>query len=65
MYHSFPNSALVYLIFLIYISIRQMTEQGGGEGGGGVAGWVVGGAVGEGVRLWLFIYCYIDIKLTQ
>ena len=24
-----------------------------------------GGAVGEGVRLWLFIYCYIDIKLTQ
>ena len=25
----------------------------------------MGGAVGEGVRLWLFIYCYIDIKLTQ
>ena len=27
--------------------------------GGGEAG------VEEGVRLWLFIYCYIDIKLTQ
>ena len=24
-----------------------------------------GGAVGEGVRLWLLIYCYTDIKLTQ
>ena len=31
----------------------------GGGGGRDV------GAVGEGVRLWLFIYCYIDIKLTQ
>ena len=24
-----------------------------------------GGPVGEGVRLWLFIYCYIDIKLMK
>ena len=31
-------------------------------GWGGVGG---GGAVGEGVMLWLFIYCYFDIKLTQ
>ena len=29
-----------------------------GEAGGG-------GAVGEGVRLLLFIYCYIDIKLMK
>ena len=29
----------------------------GGECGGG------GGLVGEGIRLWLFIYCFI--KLTQ
>ena len=26
---------------------------------------MVGEEVDEGVRLWLFIYCYIDIKLTQ
>ena len=24
-----------------------------------------GGPVGEGVRLWLFSYCYIDIKLNE
>ena len=56
MYNSFPNSALVQLIFLIYISILQTTALGGGG---------EEGAVGEGVRLWLFIYCYIDIKVTQ
>ena len=31
-----------------------------GGGGGGLRG-----AFGEGVRLWLFIYCYIDTKLKQ
>ena len=35
---------------------------GVGEAGGAWGGRAV---VEEGVRLWLFIYCYIDIKLTQ
>ena len=41
MYHSFPNFALVQLIFLIYISILQTTVQGGQ--GGGLAGGGGGG----------------------
>ena len=60
MYHD--TSFMIYITklyrvawALIYIGILQTTHRGGGGGG----------AVGEGVRLWLFIYCYIDIKLTQ
>ena len=37
----------------------------GGAGEGREVGEVEGGPVGEGVRLWLFIYCYIDIKLIK
>ena len=43
--------------FTSAFSKRQ--RKGGGEGGG----WR--GGVGEGDRLWLFIYCYIDIKLIR
>ena len=34
-------------------------------GGGRGEGEGVRAVVGEGVRLWLFIHCYIDIKLMQ
>ena len=49
MYHLFPNSALVSLIFLIYISILQTTAQEVVVVVGG------GGRLVKGVRLWLFI----------
>ena len=48
-------------IYTCTIHFRILLWWGGGEGGGSEEG-VVGGAVGEGVRLWLFIYRYIDIK---
>ena len=45
----------------MYHSFPNSALVAGAVGGGGGGG----GPVGDGVRLWLFIYCYIDIKLMK
>ena len=44
-----------------FLNLDQHSPNDSAGGGGGQGR----GVVGEGIRLWLFIYCYIDIKLTQ